>query len=59
MKNYTKPYAEITEFNTCDIITASGDVVSAGTLAGSDLEMYEIYQQSSSAKNTNVSVFTW
>lgn len=59
MKKYTKPNAVKTEFDFIDVITVSGEVVNAGSLMGADKEMYEIYEAKSSAKNTQVSVFTW
>ena len=59
MKKYSKPNANITNFDVNDIITASGLIVNADTFTGADAEMYEIYVNSSEAKNTNVSVFTW
>ena len=59
MKKYTTPNAKIVNFDVEDIITQSGLVVNAADLAGADLDMYQIYQQNSTAQNTNVSVFTW
>ena len=59
MKNYTRPNAKIVNFDIADIITQSGLIVSAGELTGANKDMYEVYQQNSATKNTNVSVFTW
>ena len=59
MKNYTRPNVKIVNFDATDIITQSGLIVSAGDLTGASKDMYEVYQQNSATKNTNVSVFTW
>ena len=65
MKKYTNPEAKITNFDACDIITASGNfgtngaVVSSDALVGASADMYEVYSKNSAAQNTNVSVFTW
>ena len=59
MKKYTRPNLEIVNFQVEDIITQSGLIVSAGELTGANKDMYEVYQQNSATKNTNVSVFTW
>lgn len=59
MKKYTKISVTIQKFDVEDIITSSGVIVSAGELTGASAEMYEVYQNNSAAKNTNISVFTW
>ena len=65
MKKYTRPNMEIAKFSVEDIITTSavlgtnGAVVNADALVGANADMYAVYQQNSSADNTNVSVFTW
>ena len=59
MKKYSKPNANITNFDVNDIITASGVVVNADTFTGENEAMYSIYVNNSEAKNKNVSVFTW
>ena len=59
MKKYTKINLTITKFAVEDIITASGEIVDATMFTGADKEMYDVYKENSSAKNQNVSVFTW
>ena len=59
MKKYTKISVTIQKFDVEDIITSSGVIVSADELTGASAEMYEVYQNNSAAKNTNISVFTW
>lgn len=59
MKNYTRPNVKIVNFDVADIITQSGLIVSATELTGASKDMYDVYQQNSATKNTNVSVFTW
>ena len=59
MKEYTRPNAEIVDFEVEDIITASGEIVDAATLMGDDATMYESYKENSSVDNQKVSVFTW
>ena len=50
---------EIARFSVEDVITSSGLIVNADSLTGANAEMYEVYQNNSAAKNTNISVFTW
>ena len=59
MKKYTRPNAKIVAFSVEDIITQSGMIVDAGSLSGANKDMYEIYQQNSTADNNNIAVFTW
>ena len=59
MKKYTRPNTKIVTFSVEDVITQSGIVVDANSLAGADKDMYAVYQQNSAEKNTNVAVFTW
>ena len=65
MRKYIRPDAEIRLFAVEDIITVSGfsgtggAVVDVTNLPASSVEMYSIYKENSSVKNTNVSVFTW
>ena len=59
MKKYTRPNIELITFTVEDIITASGEVVNVDALTGNDKDMYEIYQENSSAKYTDVAIFTW
>jgi len=59
MKKYTRPNAEIVNFDVCDIITASGEIVDATAFTGENATMYEIYKENSSVDNSQVSVFTW
>ena len=58
MKNYTKPYAKVTEFDIDNIITASGVITNAADFSGADLEMYNVYKENA-GQNENISVFTW
>ena len=59
MKNYIKPNMNVVNFDTADIITASGLIVNASELTGANAEMYEVYKKNSTTGNTNISVFTW
>jgi len=59
MSKYIKPEFNFTQFSIEDVITESGEIVSAERLVGENKEMYEIYSQNSSVKNDNISVFTW
>ena len=59
MKKYTRPNAEFVTFLVEDVITQSGTIVDATDLTGKDADMYQVYVENSSAKNTNISVFTW
>jgi len=59
MSKYIKPEFNFTQFSIEDVITESGEIVSAESLVGENKEMYEIYSQNSSVKNDNISVFTW
>ncbi len=59
MKRYEIPNVKFVGFDVEDIITQSGVIVDAGSLMGEDKNMYQVYEQNSQAKNTNISVFTW
>ena len=59
MKKYTKINVTITKFDVEDIITSSGVIVDVSNLDATSAAMYEVYKESSAAKNTNISVFTW
>lgn len=59
MKRYEIPNVKFVGFDAEDIITSSGLIVNAENLSGASAEMYEVYKVNSSAKNNNVSVFTW
>ena len=59
MKKYTRPDATSIKFDVVDVITSSGVIVNSDALTGASAEMYEVYQKNSTAKNTNISVFTW
>jgi hypothetical protein len=62
MKNYIRPSVEVSKFDVADIITVSGHVMNASTLAPESTEaaLYDAYVAAEgSAQNTSVAVFEW
>ncbi|MBE7015331.1 MAG: hypothetical protein E7417_00690 [Ruminococcaceae bacterium] len=61
MKNYIRPSVEVSKFDVADIITVSGHVMEASSLApeSTDAALYDAYKAVSSVDSANVAVFQW
>lgn len=61
MKNYIRPIVEVSKFDVADIITVSGQITNASTLAPESTEaaLYDAYVNASAVDNTAVAVFQW